>query len=194
MAVFFDHELLDGARVTKASSYDLRAFTSPNVPLLARQSPTWQWLRTPQSGQGWGEPGSSRPAPYRRCDVPVFSMVPGMGTDRLTSMLRPLPQAVLLRAFGVGNVPTEEPGLITVLERTIAAGVPVVVASQCYQADVDPNRYAAGRELAEVGAVGARDMTVEAAYAKICFLISQGLRGGELARWIGVNIAGELTS
>ena len=37
-------------------------------------------------------------------------------------------------------------------------------------------------------------MTVEAAYAKICFLISQGLRGGELARWIGVNIAGELTS
>ena len=37
-------------------------------------------------------------------------------------------------------------------------------------------------------------MTVEAAYAKICFLISQGLRGGELAQWIGVNIAGELTS
>ncbi|MDU1524133.1 MAG: asparaginase domain-containing protein, partial [Cutibacterium granulosum] len=33
VAVFFDHELLDGARVTKASSYDLRAFTSPNVPL-----------------------------------------------------------------------------------------------------------------------------------------------------------------
>ena len=47
--------------------------------------------------------------------------------------------------------------------------------------------------IARAGAVGAVDMTLEAAYAKIVFLLSQGLRGKELAAWIPKPIAGELT-
>ena len=35
-------------------------------------------------------------------------------------------------------------------------------------------------------------MTPEAAYAKAVFLLSQGLRGAELAAWMGRSIAGEL--
>ena len=36
-------------------------------------------------------------------------------------------------------------------------------------------------------------MTLEAVYAKVQFLLSQGLRGAELAAWVGRSIAGELT-
>jgi len=35
-------------------------------------------------------------------------------------------------------------------------------------------------------------MTLEATYAKVQFLLSQGLRGVELAQWMGRSIAGEL--
>jgi len=35
-------------------------------------------------------------------------------------------------------------------------------------------------------------MTLEAAYAKVQFLLSQGLHGSELAQWMGRSIAGEL--
>ena len=133
------------------------------------------------------------PAPYARHDVVVLDLAPGISASRLEALLTPRPEAVLLRAYGVGNVPAAEPGLADVLERTIADGVPVVVASQCHQAQVFLGHYEAGDAIARAGAVGAGDMTLEAVYSKIVFLLSQGLRGNDLATWIGRPIAGELT-
>ena len=133
------------------------------------------------------------PAPYARHDVVVLDLAPGISSSRLEALLTPRPEAVLLRAYGVGNVPAAEPGLAEVLERTIADGVPVVVASQCHQAQVFLGHYEAGDAIARAGAVGAGDMTLEAVYSKIVFLLSQGLRGNDLATWIGRPIAGELT-
>ena len=143
--------------------------------------------RTPE-GFDW-----RNPAPYARHDVVVLDLAPGISSSRLEALLTPRPEAVLLRAYGVGNVPAAEPGLAEVLERTIADGVPVVVASQCHQAQVFLGHYEAGDAIARAGAVGAGDMTLEAVYSKIVFLLSQGLRGNDLATWIGRSIAGELT-
>lgn len=143
--------------------------------------------RTPE-GFDW-----RNPAPYARHDVVVLDLAPGISSSRLEALLTPRPEAVLLRAYGVGNVPAAEPGLAEVLERTIADGVPVVVASQCHQAQVFLGHYEAGDAIARAGAVGAGDMTLEAVYSKIVFLLSQGLRGNDLATWIGRPIAGELT-
>ena len=123
----------------------------------------------------------------------MLDLAPGISASRLEALLTPRPAAVLLRAYGVGNVPAAEPGLADVLERTIADGVPVVVASQCHQAQVFLGHYEAGDAIARAGAVGAGDMTLEAVYSKIVFLLSQGLRGNDLATWIGRPIAGELT-
>lgn len=143
--------------------------------------------RTPE-GFDW-----RNPAPYARHDVVVLDLAPGISSSRLEALLTPRPEAVLLRAYGVGNVPAAEPGLAEVLERTIADGVPVVVASQCHQAQVFLGHYEAGDAIVRAGAVGAGDMTLEAVYSKIVFLLSQGLRGNDLATWIGRPIAGELT-
>ena len=100
---------------------------------------------------------------------------------------------MILRAFGVGNVPSQEPGLTDVVERVIDAGTPVIVTSQCHESEVLLGHYEAGDALARSGAVGSRDMTLEAAYAKVQFLLSQGLTGDDLAGWMGRSIAGELS-
>ena len=80
-----------------------------------------------------------------------------------------------------------------VVERVIDAGTPVIVTSQCHESEVLLGHYEAGDALARSGAVGSRDMTLEAAYAKVQFLLSQGLAGDDLARWMGRSIAGELS-
>ena len=54
-------------------------------------------------------------------------------------------------------------------------GVPVVIASQCQQAEVLLGHYETGDAIARAGAIGSGDMTLEAAYAKIMFLLSQGV-------------------
>ena len=189
VSVFFGHHLFPGARVTKRSSWAYEGFESPATAPIARTGAPWRWFPVHAEGAGW-----ENPAPYTRHDVVVLDMVPGITAARVAAQLDPLPEAVLVRAYGVGNIPALEPGLAEVFARTVAAGVPVVVGSQCPQAVVLMGHYEAGDALAKAGAVGAADMTLEAAYTKIVFLLSQGLSGAELAAWVGRSVAGELTA
>ena len=108
-------------------------------------------------------------------------------------MTTPHPDALILRTFGVGNIPASEPGLVDVLDELAHADVPIIVASQCYQAEVMLGHYEAGNALAKLGAVGAHDMTLEALYAKTVFLLSQDKRGADFSTYMGRSIAGELT-
>ncbi len=189
VAVFFGHKLLAGNRVMKTSSWAFQGFDCPSVPALALTGAPWQWTPAVQTGCGWHDP-----APYQRHDVLVLDLAPGITAARLAAALDPLPEAVVLRAFGVGNMPSEEPGLAAVISDTIASGVPLVVASQCPQADVLLGHYEAGHALAQAGAISARDMTIEAVYAKLVFLLCQGLAAEEIAHWMVTDIAGELSS
>ena len=189
VSLFFGHHLLAGNRATKTSSWAFQGFTSPNAVPLAVTGAPWQWTRPSEAGTGW-----PHPKPYERHDVVVIDLAPGITAARLRALLTPLPEAVVLRAFGVGNVPSAEPGLADVIAEVIGAGVAVIVASQCHEAEVLLGHYEAGDAIARAGAVGSRDMTLEATYAKVQFLLSQGLRGDELSQWMGRSIAGELTA
>lgn len=188
VCLFFGHHLFAGNRVTKASSWAFEGFHAPSTGTLACTGTPWEWEPFDNPCEGWSDP-----APYTRHDVAVIDVAPGMSAARLAAMLDPLPEAVLLRAYGVGNIPSDEPGFADVIARTLGHGVPVVVASQCQQANVMLGRYETGDALARAGAIGTGDMTLEAAYAKIIFLLSQGVKGDDFADWMGRSIAGEIT-
>ena len=108
-------------------------------------APRGSGRRARRRGIGWKDA-----APYARHDVVVVDLVPGITAARLEALLTPLPEAVILRAFGVGNVPSQEPGLTDVVERVIDAGTPVIVTSQCHESEVLLGHYEAGDALAAV--------------------------------------------
>ena len=200
VALFFGGLLLAGGRATKSSSWDFAGFASPVAPPLARagsDGASWEWAQADGSAGSEASPTSptarATPRPYARHDVVVLDMAPGITGARVAALLDPLPEAVILRAFGVGNVPSDEPGLTEAIERAIDGGAAVVVASQCHQAEVILGHYDTGDAIARAGAVGTADMTLEAAYAKAQFLLAQGLAGAELAEAMGRPIAGELS-
>lgn len=188
VTLFFGHHLFAGNRVTKFSSWAFEGFTSPSTGPLARTGTPWHWYASPIPATGW-----PNPKPYVRQDIAVLDLVPGISAERLRAMLDPAPSAVLVRAYGVGNVPDEEPGLARVVIDLINNGTPVIISSQCLQAEVILGRYAASSPLVKAGAIGTGDMTLEAAYTKLVFLLSQGLQGDELRHWMATPIAGELS-
>ncbi|WP_344924740.1 hypothetical protein [Saccharopolyspora gregorii] len=98
-----------------------------------------------------------------------------MTAERFRHLTSPAPDAVLLRGYGLGVGPSGEPGFTRVIEDLKSGGTPVVVLSQSQRSRIDLERYAAGRALLDAGAIGAADMTFEAAYTKLCFLLSQDL-------------------
>lgn len=175
VSLYFGCKLLPGTRVTKSSSWAFEAYSAPNG------------VGTCSDEQGWKDV-----KPYVSHDVAVITLAPGITAARVRSMLNPLPEAVIVRAYGVGNAPSDDAELIDALSRAIKQDVPVIVASQCQQASVHLGEYEAGDALAKAGAVGAEDMLFEALYAKVVFLLSQGIRGKELAQWVGKPIDGEL--
>ena len=117
--LFFGHKLLAGNRATKTSSWAFRGFESPSVSPMARTGAPWRWYGAPSAGTGWQDP-----SPYTRQDVAVIDVVPGMSAARLRAMTTPHPDAVILRTFGVGNIPASEPGLVDVLAELAQAEVP----------------------------------------------------------------------
>ncbi len=187
--LFFGQHLFAGNRVKKASSWSFEGFSAPSSGPVARIGAPWHWYPHSHDGTGW-----EAPKPYRRHDVVVAHLVPGMTAARLSALLAPLPEALLLRTYGSGNVPSGEPGFVRAIEEAVARGCAVVVTSQCEQAKVLLGHYETGAAIAAAGALDAVDMTVEAAYAKTVFLLSQGLDAEGLRRWMSVPIAGELTA
>lgn len=179
VGLWFDGELLSGPRVTKVSTWSRHAFASPNAPVGSGPG---------RSGAGWAEP-----RPYRTHDVVVVSFVPGFTAERLRQLVTPAPEAVLIRAYGCGEGPSAEPGLEAVIAELVADGVPVAIGSQSVQATVDLQRYRAGRFLQRAGAFGIGELTIEAAYAKLIFLLSQDLPAAEIPELMATNLAGELS-
>ncbi len=190
VALVFGRSIINGASATKWSSWNFEGFSSPNSPVLATTGAPWQW-------SDFGDKAFSSDVgdinKYDRHDVVVLDLVPGITATRVKAMLEPRPEAVILRAYGTGNIPADEPGLVDVLVEIVNDGVEVIVSSQCMQAHVVLGHYESGYALAELGVVSALNMTFEACYAKTIFLLSQGMHGKEFRDWMETPLCGELT-
>jgi L-asparaginase len=150
--VQFAGKLLHGARVRKSHSSALDAFEAADEP-------------TP--------PAINAPAltrtPFAAADLAILSMAPAVSEKVIDYVLRTC-DGVVLRVFGSGTVPETD-----TLRRALAAakdrGALVIAVSQCPEGRIAFGTYAAGAMLVEAEVVDGRDMTVEAAYAKLAHVI-----------------------
>lgn len=192
VCLFFGEVLLRGCRATKTSATRLDAFESPNYPPLGSAETTLEVfadrLREP--------PAAGTPlvvAPLRHVELTTFRLFPGMSPAVLGRLLqRPL-EALILESFGVGNGPSANRGFIDILTAAARDGIVIVNCTQCRHGCVSQAEYEVGRTLAEAGVTSGRDMTMEAALAKLQVLFSSGATVDEIRRQLGQSLAGELT-
>lgn len=189
VCLYFGGRLMRGNRVTKVSADDLLAFSSPNYPRLAEIGTgityRHKFLRT-----GGGEA-------FALCElspvpIAVVKMFPGIQPRLFESVIEGGVRALVIEAFGAGNIPNGE-HLAEVLRRAGEAGVVIVVTSQCGRGCVELDTYAASLPLKEAGAVSGRDMTTEAAVAKLYYLFSRYDDTEQIKRLMGVDLRGEVT-
>ena len=108
-------------------------------------------------------------------------------------MCRPPLQGLVIEAYGAGNGPSDDRDFLAAIEAATAAGVVVVIVTQCVRGSVQPGAYATGSALIRAGAVPGFDMTCEAALTKLAVLLGQGLDPSTVAGLMQQDVAGELT-
>ncbi|KAJ4462321.1 L-asparaginase [Paratrimastix pyriformis] len=169
VTVFFADKLLRGNRVQKFSAWDWTAFDAGVYPLLA----TWGGDLRLQSEHML----SFAKAPFRGYtavseQVVLVYLFPGITGTYVREALAPPAKGAVLLAFGTGNGPDMNSDFLKALKEANDRGVVIVDASQCFRGNVDLTHYATASALKDAGLIGAFDMTPEAAFTKLTWLLA----------------------
>jgi L-asparaginase len=159
---------LRGNRSTKSSSKDFSGFESPSFPELGSLE---------QSIQIWDkyileiskEPFSIKPD--FETNIIIITLFPGFNPDILSRLAEDKKlKGVILRTFGSGNAPSSET-FINALKLLVDNGKTVLNISQCQEGFVNMKAYKTGNNLYKCGVLSGADMTLEAATAKMMWLL-----------------------
>lgn len=183
VAIVMHSRALRGTRATKKDAWGFEAFDSPHVPPLVELGIDVE-VASHVLPRGELAPFDDRLAP-RVLAVRVF---PGLDPALVRGAVRAGVHGLVVESYGTGNVPRS---LLPALEEARARKVPVVLVSQCLRGFVDLTRYEGGALAADAGAISAKDMTVEAAVAKLMIGLGRFGNTDALRAWFTTSIAGE---
>lgn len=191
VALYFSGKLLRGNRAMKMSADDLVAFDSPNYSHLADVGITVKYNKNALLHHREG--ARLELLPFSNVPIGVLKVFPGMQFGLFEEIMTEKLSGIVLETFGAGNIPGGGEGLLPIIRKAFASGSVITVCSQCPAGTVALGAYETSSALKSAGAVSGRDMTTEAAVAKLYHLFSLGLTKNEIKRMMQKNICGELT-
>jgi L-asparaginase len=166
----------------------MQAFVSPNYPVLATAGIEIQYNEAALAKKTEEEFSFT---PLDEVAIGVLKVFPGINFSLFRPMLSGILRGVVLETFGSGNTPDDSGTLESVAEE--GRETVLVVCSQCTQGTVNMSAYEAGGALRRIGAVSGKDMTTEAAVAKLYYLFSTCAETELIKKQIEKDLAGELT-
>ena len=191
VCIFFDGILLRGNRARKWSTQPGDGFRSLHWPRLAQVNgsitvntaallaPLPQRLAAPSTI------GTDRAA--------IVTLFPGIDAALLRTTADHYRAGLVLALYGAGTGSAGDPAIRRALTAISADRIPLLGISQCPHGTLNPALYETGRQLADCGVIDGRDLTPEAALAKLHTLSCQRCPPADLATAIALSVAGELT-
>ena len=191
VCLYFSGKLLRGNRAMKMSADGLVAFKSPNYPLLAEVGITVKYNKSALLSHKDGS--KLEYLPFKNVPIGVLKIFPGIQFGLFEDIMTEKLSGIVLETFGSGNIPSGADELLPIIKKAFSSGSVITVCSQCPIGTVTLGAYETSSSLNSAGAVSGRDMTTEAAVAKLYHLFSLELPKEEIKRLMEENIAGELT-
>ncbi|MDO6593067.1 type I asparaginase [Neptuniibacter sp. 1_MG-2023] len=191
VCIYFSGRLLRGNRSSKVKATGLDAFNSPNFPWLGQVGLNVELhsnLFLPQKQPRFLNPEFKKNAVVI---LPIYPGINGKHVELLSS--DPDCKAIILRSYGVGNLPDQNQELIDALKAAAQRGVIFVNNSQCLQAEIFQGQYACSSILNEIGVISGAEMTLEACFCKLHFLLATLISTAMIKNNFVKNLAGEIS-
>ena len=190
VCLYFSARLMRGNRAMKMSADGLVAFDSPGYAHLAEVGITVKYNHSAILGRRSGELIYH---PFDKVPIGVLKVFPGIQFGLFEDIMTKKLSGIVLETFGAGNIPMGNGDLLPIIKKAFSLGTVITVCSQCPSGTVALGAYETSSQLKNAGAVSGRDMTTEAAVAKLYYLFSLGIPESEIKLLMEKNIAGELT-
>jgi len=191
VSLYFSGKLLRGNRAMKMSADGLVAFDSPNYPHLADVGIEIRYNTSALLRRK--ELTDLEFLPFREIPIGVLKVFPGIQFGLFEEILTEKLSGIVLETFGAGNIPGGADKLLPIIKKAFSSGAVIAVCSQCPAGTVTLGAYETSASLKSAGAVSGKDMTTEAAVAKLYHLFSVNISKSEIKRMMEKNLCGELT-
>jgi L-asparaginase len=191
VCLYFDNKLYRANRTTKISADQFTAFTSMNFPVLA-ESGVYLNYKKHLLYKAKQEKDSLITHKKMVEEVVILKLFPGIPETVITSILNTKGlKGVVLESFGAGNAPNS-PFFIKALKQAIVNGIVIINVTQCKKGSVIMGQYNTSVSLQKIGVIDGKDITVEAAVAKLMFLLGQKLSKDKLKAFFEKSLRGEM--
>ena len=168
VSVVFGGKAILGTRARKVRSMSLSAFASINYPeLAALQNGHVQHFIT------LGCRGRAKFSHALNSRVGLIKLIPGCDAELLSCMLERF-DAVIIESFGAGGLPEDpEDSFRNAVRHGVESGKVIVLTTQVPNEGVNLSVNHVGHALKQLGIIEARDMTTEAAVAKLMWILGE---------------------
>lgn len=193
--VAFCSQLIRGCRASKLRTHSFNAFESINVPALMDFSSNDHGYQPPEEAPVSASSQELFGTESFQVDtrVGLLKLYPGMPAQMITAMAQLGYRGLVIELFGIGNFPAEDTALMDALHSLADRDMVIVTKSQCTYEPSDSDVYAAGRQLAALRPISAKDMTTEACVTKLMWALGKTGNTEQVRQLFAQNIAGEIS-
>lgn len=192
VCIYFNYYLLRGNRSQKIKSSTFAAFQSQNYPYLAESGIDIEFRNSYLLPYN---PKAKLKIKNELDDnVTILKMFPNINKQVIQSILgiKGL-KGVILETYGSGNTMNHS-WFLKLLEKAINKGIIIFNVSQCSGGEVIQGRYETSKQLKDIGVIGGRDITTEAAVTKLMFLLGNEKNVNKIKEKLQISLIGEMDS
>lgn len=176
VCLYFEYKLYRGNRTTKLNAEHFQAFASMNYPELAESG-----VHLKINKEHLFNPNSQEPLKIHKTldnNIALIKLYPGISEALIQTIFStPNLKGVIIETYGAGNATTQS-WFIDILREQISKGIHIINVTQCSGGSVMMGHYETSSALKQIGVISGKDITTEAALAKLMYLLGVNTRNG----------------